>query len=84
MAKRQSTEIQTLIFEKPGFNRLTALSWARRHNFKASKTDSKKKTIRIRQHAPGLFKKNSFRTILLKPRIMAVIGKRKIKHKSTR
>jgi NADP-dependent 3-hydroxy acid dehydrogenase YdfG len=68
-----------------GLNRYTALGWARRHNFKASKTDIKTHTIRIRQHAPGLYKKGSFRTITLKPEIKAVIGKRKkSSHKKTR
>lgn len=74
---RGNTEIQTLIFFKPEYTKKSALSWAKRHNFKASKTDSKKNTIRVRQQSPKLFKKDSFRTIVLKGAIHAVVAKRR-------
>ena len=93
MPKKQSTEIQTLIFSKPGFTTKSAKSWAKRHNFKFDKTDVKAYSIRIRQHDPSFYKKRSFRTITvlestrrgtLKPTIKAVIGKRLAKHQNTR
>ncbi len=71
---KAGTQVQTLLFDPERFTRSQARSWAARHGFRASKTDSDGRTIRIRQKAPEGFKKGTFRTIPLTDGVMAVVA----------
>lgn len=68
------TKIQTLIFDKNKFNKSACLVWAKAANMRHGKVDEKENTFRIRQSAPGNFKKDSFKTIDLTEGIKAVIA----------
>lgn len=74
---RESSKIQTLLFDKRMFNVAAAKAWARRHDFKYGKTDVGSETsrfIRLRQYGPDSFVPGHLRTITLKPGIQAVVG----------
>jgi hypothetical protein len=74
---RESSKIQTLLFDKRVFNVAAAKAWARRHDFKYGKTDVGSETsrfIRLRQYGPDSFVPGHLRTITLKPGIQAVVG----------
>lgn len=68
-----SMKVQTLIFSKDKFSRQSAVKWAKKHGFKATKVDEKENTYRIRQKDPDQF--GTFRTIEFKPGIKAVVAK---------
>lgn len=74
---RESSKIQTLLFDKRIYSVSAAKAWARRHDFKYGKTDVGSETsrfIRLRQYAPDSFVSGHLRTITLKPGIQAVVG----------
>lgn len=72
------TQVQTLLLSKDRFRSpQDAKQWATEHKFRASKVDEKENTYRLRQHAPGLYGPDTFRTIELTDGVQAVIGKRK-------
>jgi 8-oxo-dGTP diphosphatase len=68
------TQIQSVIFSKDDFTEKSAKSWAEHNNFKFGKVDIKENTIRLRQHNPFEYKRDSFRTIELTDGVKAVIG----------
>jgi hypothetical protein len=70
------TQIQTLIFPKLVYTSTQARLWARRHGYKSAKIDETADTFRMRQHPPGRYHKDSFRTISLGT-VSAVIGCRR-------
>lgn len=59
----ESTEVQSLLFDKDHFTRPQAKAWAKKHNFKSNKSDITENNIRLRQEDPVGFQKDSFRTI---------------------
>lgn len=73
-----STEIQTLIFEKDKFTKTQAKNWCIANGFlgRLSTIDETAHSWRMRQHAPKLFKTDSFRTIELKDGVKAIVAKR--------
>jgi hypothetical protein len=78
LLEQQSTTVQTLIFAKAQFRGADAAKkWAADHGFKGGKVDETEDGFRLRQREPGEFKEGSFRTIMLKPGVKAVIGKLK-------
>lgn len=68
------TQIQTLVFSKDNFTEKSAKNWAEQNNFKYGKVDTKENTLRLRQHNPFEYKRDSFRTIELTDGVKAVIG----------
>lgn len=80
--KRDSTTVQSLIFDKKKFSKSEAIAWARNHNFKASKVDEKEDSYRLRQKDPGSFKEGSFRTITIADGVRAVVGRPKTEAKN--
>jgi len=44
--------LHTIVFDKTKYTPHEALSWCRRHDYKADKIDLTKHTIRVRQLAP--------------------------------
>lgn len=68
------TQIQTLIFSKDNFTEKSAKNWAEKNSFKYGKVDTKENTLRLRQHNPFEYKRDSFRTIELTDGVKAVIG----------
>ena len=76
--RRQSIEVQSLLLSRGRFRSAAqAKRWASQEGFKAPAVDKTPEYYRLRQHAPGLYKKGSFRTIDLTHGVKAVIGKRK-------
>lgn len=79
-AKQEGTVIQSLVFEKGVFSEAEAKQWAKDHNFRADKVDSKKGEFRLRQQSPGDFDPNGFapgekfRTITITKGLQATIG----------
>ncbi len=73
----KQTEVQTLIFSKPKFDRAGAIKWAKDHDFRSDKVDETSTSFRLRQKNPGEFQEGSFRTIELADGVKAVIGKPK-------
>ena len=72
--RRGSMKIQSLLFPRGQFTRGEAIAWARRHGFRADKTDTTDRYIRIRQRSPGDFKTE--RTISLGDSgVRAVVGR---------
>lgn len=66
MAKRskQSTEVQTLLFDKGKWNKTTAKKWLKDHGYKIpAKVEGSGEYHRYRQHPPFHYVKGSFRTI---------------------
>lgn len=57
LKKFDKAKIQTLIFDKKKFNMSKAKKWADDHDFKATKVDTQKNTLRIRQFDPNKIKK---------------------------
>ena len=55
--KFEKSKIQTLIFDKKKFNMSKAKKWASDHEFKSTKVDTQKNTLRIRQFDPNKIKK---------------------------
>jgi hypothetical protein len=71
----ESTETQTLLFDKKIFSLEYAMDWIYRHNYKnATDVDETENKYRFRQQEPSKFKKDSFRTIHFGDGIEAVIG----------
>lgn len=70
--ERHGSQIQTLIFDKTVFTQGQAVSWAKKHNFKATKVDVKEGTYRLRQLPPSQFAR--MRTIELAHGVKAVVG----------
>lgn len=70
----EGTLIQTLIFSKDNFTKNEAQKWSDKHDFNTSYVDEKDKTYRIRQRHPDNFKDDSFRTIIIRKGVKAVIG----------
>jgi hypothetical protein len=68
------TEIQSLILDNRFFDRRDALGWVRRHGFQAHKIDETSESFRFRQIEPSHFGPKSFRTIILRPGVKAVVG----------
>lgn len=67
--------VQTLTFTKDEFPRAaSALAWARKHGYRASKVHSMLNHHRVRQESPGKFAVRSFRTIEFKRGIHAIVG----------
>lgn len=74
-AEKQSTEIQTIIFEKSKFSLKEAKDWLKKNGKKIPDVDETEDSYRFRQQDPGKFKEKSFRTISLTDGVKAVIGK---------
>lgn len=49
----KSSDIQSLIFSKDKFTKLSAIEWAKSHGFKTYTTRETKSTIRVRQFPPS-------------------------------
>jgi HK97 family phage prohead protease len=75
--QKQSTEIQTIIFEKESFSKEDAIKWLKDHDFKYDDIVEKDTTFHFRQQDPELFDPESFRTIEITKGIKAIIGKKK-------
>lgn len=72
-ARRDGSQVQTLIFDKKVFpTRQSATRWAREHDFRADKVDETENSWRLRQREPGDFVR--FRTIRMTRGVQAVIG----------
>ena len=71
---KQSTSVQTLIFDNLMFDEKAAKGWAKLHGYKYGKVDAKAATFRLRQIDPAGFKPKTFRTITLTDGVQAVIG----------
>lgn len=70
MARWDSSEIQTLLFDRDFFTKSTAKKWARRHGFHYGKVHTTGRYHRLRQMEPlG----TRFRTIKVDEGIKAVI-----------
>jgi len=71
-----STEVQTLLLPRSQFTPVQAKAWAKRHKFKAEKVDVPERGafVRVRQHPPGYFHEDTFRTIEFGEGIKAVVG----------
>ena len=67
-------EIQTLLFPRGQFTPRQAISWARSHNFRASKIHATDQYLRVRHRNPNDFQPGSFRTIDLDGDVRAVVG----------
>jgi len=65
MIESKTTQIQTLLFPRPFWNRRDAAAWARKHRFRATTADVTEEYIRLRQRDPEQFRPGSFRTIAL-------------------
>jgi len=68
----ESSNVQSLIFDKDHFSVDSAKAWAAKHDFNHGKVDTKENTIRLRQKSPGKFKR--FATKTFGSGIKAVIG----------
>jgi RNA polymerase subunit RPABC4/transcription elongation factor Spt4 len=73
---KQSTKLQTFIFDKDKYSADDAKAWLRKYG-KNTDLDSSGPSHRARQADPSKFKDNSFRTIPIKKGVKAVIGKPK-------
>lgn len=71
---KQSTTIQSILFDKEKFTLEEAKNWLEKHNFRNDKVDETDKYYRFRQREPEEFEPNSFRTIELTDGIKAIIG----------
>lgn len=70
-----STEIQTLIFDKKKFkSSKECTKWASDHKFKSGKVDETGNSFRLRQKDPGSFKDGTLKTITITDGIKAVVG----------
>ena len=69
----EGTVEQTLIFAKDQFSRSAAVAWARENDFRADKVDETENSFRLRQRAPGEFRRFAG-TIRLTTGVQAVIG----------
>ena len=70
---KQSSDIQTLIFDKKLFNQYQAVEWLYDHGFDITKpVDETKNTYRYRQKPPKYFQ--VMRTIKITDGIKAVVG----------
>jgi ClpP class serine protease len=75
--KKDSMVVQSLIFSKKVHSRQSAISWAKRNNFRSDKVDETETSYRLRQKDPKLFKDESFRTKRLDKGVSSVMGKLK-------
>lgn len=57
------TEVQSVIFNRDTWTARNARSWLAKNKLKTPKTDTKKNTLRYRQHSKAKYKKGSFRNI---------------------
>ena len=72
---RQSTKVQTLIFNKSKFpTRESAKNWAKEHGFLTETIRETTNSWRIRQRTDTEFKSVSFKTIQMTEGVSAVIG----------
>ena len=62
---RKGSVIQSVLFDRSVWSVRDAKRWLRDHSFAAPKVDRTPNTYRFRQHTPGLFHRDSFRTIAL-------------------
>lgn len=88
-AKKQTTEIQTLILDKKRFPTLAdAKKWIKDNNFKIEHKgkgpDETEASFRFRQRDPGDFQDGSFRTINITDGVKAVIGRPKQQTRATK
>ena len=67
------TEVQTLIFNKEVFTRPQAIAWAKEHDYNFS-VDETTNSWRLRQQEPNKFHEDSFRTIIFRRGLKAVIA----------
>lgn len=75
---RDTTNVQTLLFDKAVFTPARARAWAERHGYRAPKVDAGSATatkLRVRQHAPNGFFKGSFHTVPFGEGVSAVVGR---------
>ncbi|MFA5154131.1 MAG: DUF5661 family protein, partial [Clostridia bacterium] len=79
-AKKDSTTIQSIIFDKDKFTKGQSIKWLAKNDYKTAVhvTDD---YYRYRQIEPSEFNKDTFRTIELDKGIKAIVGKLKEKYK---
>lgn len=69
------TRVQSLLLARTHFpTEARAISWAKKHGYRAYKIDVKPNTYRLRQANPDTFKSGSLRTITLRPGVKAIVG----------
>jgi HK97 family phage prohead protease len=73
--------IQSLVFDQEKFSKEEAAKWLEEHGYQDNGVDETEGSFRYRQREPGEFDEESFRTIEIKPGIIAVIGKMKEEEK---
>ena len=66
------SEIQSVLFKKRYWTKPEAEKWLRKHDFGVYKVDETDKLYRYRQTDPSQYKQ--FRTIKMRPSILAVVG----------
>lgn len=69
--------LQSIIFDKSFWTKLTSKAWLRRNQFKHGKVDVTKNFFRYRQLDPKLFKKGSFITKYISSTVALVEGELK-------
>ena len=71
----QSSIVQSILIDKSKFTKKQAETWVSKHNRKIQKVGITDKYYRFRQMAPSKFIKTSFKTIIIKEGIKAIIGR---------
>lgn len=74
---KDTTIIQSILFDKEKFTLEEAKKWLEKHNFKNEKVDETDKYYRFRQREPDEFIPDSFRTIEITDGIKAIVGRLK-------
>lgn len=69
---RSAGQVQSLLFSRPDWTEASAVAWARKHHYRASKVDITAQYVRIRQASPGSFSR--LRTVSFGRGVKAVMG----------
>jgi hypothetical protein len=69
---KQSSQVQSIVFDKSEFTIKEAKKWLKQHNYKVSKVDKTETTLRFRQEDPNNY--TEFRVKTLPGGIMLVLG----------
>ena len=69
---RGAGQVQSLLFNRPSWTETSAVAWARKHHYRASKVDVTAQYVRIRQASSGSFSR--LRTVSFGRGVKAVMG----------
>jgi len=74
----------SLMFGAERWTPKAAQIWAKMNGYHAKKVYRRGKVVRVQNHNPALFERGSFSAVALSGDVQAIVGKRKVRRRSTR